>query len=105
VRLSTTLTNHSSQPCSLSISAHDPGFSVNGSGGQVWRSCGPGQSCPLYERVVVLPPGGAQTASSSWDGHSCGASSCDGPPPPAGAYQGKGDWGGLGSASAAFTLA
>jgi hypothetical protein len=104
VSLTTTLTNHSSQPCSLSVSAHDPGFSVSGGSGEVWRNCGPGQSCPLYERLVVLPPGGRQSVSAAWDQHTCGASACNGPPPPAGAYQAKADWADLGSATAPFTV-
>jgi hypothetical protein len=26
-----------------------------------WRTCGPGQSCPLYERLVTLPAGCSRT--------------------------------------------
>jgi hypothetical protein len=104
VSLSTTLTNHSAQACSLDVSPRDPAFSVSGGGGEVWRTCGPGQSCPLYERLVVLPAGGSRTETTSWNQHTCDASSCQGPPPPAGAYRETATWGDLGSASAAFTV-
>jgi hypothetical protein len=104
VSLSTTLTNHSAQACSLDVSPRDPAFSVSGGGGEVWRTCGPGQSCPLYERLVVLPAGGSRTETTSWDQHTCDASTCQGPPPPAGAYRETATWGDLGSASAPFTV-
>ncbi len=104
ITLTTTLTNHSSQACSLDVSPRDPQFSVSGGGGEVWRTCGPGQSCPLYERLVVLPAGGSRTETASWNQNTCDASSCQGPPPPAGAYREIATWGDLGSASAPFTV-
>ncbi|HEV7465977.1 MAG TPA: hypothetical protein VGP96_06735 [Candidatus Dormibacteraeota bacterium] len=104
VTLTTTLTNHSAQACSLDVSPRDPAFSVSGGGGEVWRTCGPGQSCPLYERLVTLPAGGSRTETASWNQHTCDASSCQGPPPPAGAYRETASWGDLGSASAPFTV-
>jgi hypothetical protein len=104
VTLTTTLTNHSTQACSLDVSARDPAFSVSGGGGEVWRSCGPGQSCPLYERLVVLPAGGSRTETTSWNQHTCDASGCQGPPPSAGVYRETATWGDLGSASAPFTV-
>jgi hypothetical protein len=104
ITLTTTLTNHSAQPCSLDVSPRDPQFTVSGGGGEVWRTCGPGQSCPLYERLVVLPAGGSRTETTSWNQHTCDASSCQGPPPPAGAYHETATWGDLGSASAPFTV-
>ncbi len=104
ITLTTTLTNHSAQACSLDVSPRDPQFTVSGGGGEVWRTCGPGQSCPLYERLVVLPAGGSRTETTSWNQHTCDASSCQGPPPPAGAYHETATWGDLGSASAPFTV-
>lgn len=104
VTLRTTLTNHSPQSCTLTVSPHDPAFSVSGGAGEVWRACGPGQSCPLYERLVVVPAGGTNTESTQWNQHTCDASSCTGPPPPAGAYRETATWGDLGSASAPFTV-
>jgi hypothetical protein len=105
VTLSTTLTNHSPQACSIALSAHNPAYSVSGSSGSVvWRTCGPGQSCPLYERQVVVPAGGTQTQTEPWTQHTCDASTCTGPPPPSGAYRGTASWGSLGSASAPFTV-
>jgi hypothetical protein len=100
----TVLTNHSAQPCSLTVSARDPGFSVSGAGGPVWQTCGPGQSCPLYERLVELPPGGRDSVSVTWDRHTCSASACGGPPAPAGVYRMTAAWSGLASATAVFTL-
>lgn len=104
ITLSTTLTNHSAQACSLDVSPRDPAFSVSGGGGEVWRTCGPGQSCPLYERVVVLAPRSGRTETTSWNQRTCDASACQGPPPPAGAYRETATWGDLGSASAPFTV-
>jgi hypothetical protein len=104
VTLTTTLTNHSTQACTLDVSPRDPAFSVSGGGGEVWRTCGPGQSCPLYERLVTLPAGGSRTETASWNQHTCDASGCQGPPPPAGAYHETATWGDLGSASAPFTV-
>ncbi|MEA2671134.1 MAG: hypothetical protein QOG45_1354 [Chloroflexota bacterium] len=104
ITLTTTLTNRSTQACSLDVSPRDPAFSVSGGGGEVWRTCGPGQSCPLYERIVVLPGGGSRTETVSWNQHTCDASGCQGPPPPAGAYHETATWGDIGSASAPFTV-
>jgi hypothetical protein len=105
VTLRTTLANHSAQACSIDVSPRDPAFSVSqGGGGEVWRSCGPGQSCPLYERVVVLPAGGSRTETTAWNQHTCDASACQGPPPPTGTYRETATWGGLGSATAPFTV-
>lgn len=104
VALRTSLTNHSAQPCTLTISSRDPAFSVSGGGGEVWRTCGPGQSCPLYERLVVLPAGGTNTESVTWNQHTCDQSSCTGPQAPSGAYRETATWGDLGSASAPFTV-
>jgi hypothetical protein len=104
VQATSVLTNHSAQSCSLTVSARDPGFSVSGAAGEVWRSCGPGLSCPLYERLVELPPGGQDSASVTWDQHTCSASACDGPPPAAGPYRMTAAWSDLASATAVFTL-
>ena len=104
VTLRTTLTNHSAQPCTLTVSPHDPAFSVSGGGGEVWRTCGPGQSCPLYERLVVIPAGGTNTESTAWNQHTCDQSSCTGPQAPPGAYRETATWAELGSASAPFTV-
>ena len=104
VTLRTTLTNHSAQPCTLTVSPHDPAFAVTGGGGEVWRTCGPGQSCPLYERLVVIPAGGANTESTSWNQHTCDQSSCGGPQAPPGAYRETATWGDLSSATAPFTV-
>ncbi|MEA2614745.1 MAG: hypothetical protein QOE72_528 [Chloroflexota bacterium] len=104
VTLTTTLTNHSAQECSLDVSPRDPAFSVSGGGGEVWRTCGPGQSCPLYERLVTLPAGGSRTETAAWNQHTCDTTGCQGPPPPAGAYHETATWGDLGSASAPFTV-
>jgi hypothetical protein len=100
----TVLTNRSAQSCTVTVSARDPGFSVSGTGGQVWRSCGPGQTCPLYERLVELPPGGQSSVSATWDERTCTASACDGPRPAPGAYRMTAAWSGLASASTFFTL-
>jgi hypothetical protein len=104
VTLRTTLSNHSAQPCTLTVSSHDPAFSVSGGGGEVWRTCGPGQSCPLYERLVVLPAGGTNTETTTWNQHTCDQSSCAGPQAPSGAYRETATWGDLGSATAPFTV-
>lgn len=104
VTLRTTLTNHSAQPCTLTVSPHDPAFTVSSGGGEVWRTCGPGQSCPLYERVVVVPAGGTNTESTAWNQHTCDQSSCAGPQAPPGAYRETATWGDLGSASAPFSV-
>ena len=104
VTLRTTLTNRSAQPCTLTVSSRDPAFSVSGGGGEVWRTCGPGQSCPLYERLVVLPAGGANTESVPWNQHTCDQSSCAGPQAPSGPYRETAAWGDLGSATAPFTV-
>jgi hypothetical protein len=104
VTLRTTVTNHSAQPCTLTVSSRDPAFSVSGGGGEVWRTCGPGQSCPLYERLVVVPAGGANTESVPWNQHTCDQSSCAGPQAPSGAYRETATWGDLGSATAPFTV-
>jgi hypothetical protein len=104
VTATTVLTNHSAQSCSLTVSARDPGFSVSGAAGEVWRACGPGQSCPLYERLIELPPGGHDTVSVTWDERTCTASACDGPRPAPGAYRMTAAWGGLASATTVFTL-
>jgi hypothetical protein len=104
VTLRTTLTNHSAQSCTLAVSPHDPAFSVSGGAGEVWRTCGPGQSCPLYERLVVIPAGGTNTESTAWNQHTCDQSSCAGPQAPSGAYRETATWGDLGSASAPFTV-
>jgi hypothetical protein len=104
VTATTVLANHSAQPCSLSVSARDPGFSVSGGTGEVWQSCGPGQSCPLFERLAVLSPGGSQTVSTTWDQHTCSASACDGPPPPPGAYRMTATWSDLATATTVLTV-